>query len=384
MREIDLVTCEVVNAGDFCAHRFPVSFLATDTISDGLTEVVASIDVTGQLMIWTVSRLAQSKGIISRRPQRVFRCLPGRYLKCDLSWAMGIVAVCNKDVISVFSIEKNEIIHRWSVVEDNTPASSSSSSSSPSVCPKRLLYPQADSPHLQREEGVTAATDNDWHVIIRKIVLSKEGIISVSIEAISTDMKQSTYYLASFTLSGIRTGVVKCNSPITFLSCCSPGRNNNVLAVGYHDGSVEFNLVSSVEQLFSFTPHMSCAHYENEPAFVYRAFVGSSSGNSSVEGFSNAILHIAVNLSVISVTSMSGNMFLKALPDFVRFERERTSTSFQKLVSHPMQTVQQHAQNISDAAGSLKITIDEAIGELKKVLFFSIIKSLRIAVNGCV
>lgn len=329
-REIDTLTCEVISAGDFRAHRHSVCSMATDCISDGLTDVVASIDEAGQLLIWTVSKVG-SKGIISRRPQRHFRMTRSKYLKVDLSWSMGIVAVCDREMIGVFSIEKNEIIHRWSIDAANNDAS---------VIPK-----------LTESEVITSS-----HVMVRKISLSNLGFIVASVETVAPDLQHSDFFITTFTLSGIRTGVYKCGASVTYMTCHQRGQ---VALVGLSNGSVELLSSASAELLYSFTPHMSCARREGERA---------SSIDSSE---SNAVNHIAVGQSVIVVTSVSGNMFCRALPDFVKYEKYRTASSLSKLVNNPLQTVQQHAQTLSDAASSLKVHIDESIGELRKVIHVS-------------
>lgn len=325
-REIDTTTCEVISAGDFKAHRHAVCSLATDCISDGLTDVVSSIDEAGQLLVWTVSKVG-SKGIISRRPQRHFRFPRSKYLKVDLSWSMGVVAVCDREMISVFSIEKNEIIHRWSIQDSNGGTSVLSN----------LI------------EGEVTTTS---HVMVRRISLSNLGFIVASIEAVAPDLQSSEFFVATFTLSGIRTGVYKCESSITYLTCHHRG---NVVLVGLNNGSVELFSSASAELLFSFTPHLCCARREGEPA---------TSINSNE---SNAINNISVGQSVIIVTSVSGYMFCRALPDFVKYEKYRMTSPLSKLVNNPLQTVQQHAQNISDAASSFKVHIDETLGELRKV-----------------
>jgi hypothetical protein len=317
VREIDPLTCEVLNAGDFRSHRHPVVFLATDSISDGLTDVVASIDSVGQMLVWTVSRLA-GRGIISRRPQRLFRCKHSEHLKCDISWSMGIIAVCEERRVSIFSIERNELIHCWTVTDGSTESS----------------------------------TDNSSEMlVIRKLSICNEGFLNLSLEVSDSD-RIITWYLASFTLSGTRCGVYKCSSPVTFLSCHQRG---NVVIAGLADGTVELLSSSALDPLFALTPHLSCASYESDRVQAVKA-----------SDDPNVIVSVHVNLSVICITSAAGHMFCRALPDFVKFESDRNTSHFARLVKNPIQTVQQHAQTITDAASTLKIHIDETIGELNK------------------
>lgn len=332
VREVELLTCEIIHAADFRAHSYPVCCLATDCISDGLTDVVASIDLSGLLMIWTVSRVV-GRGILSRRPQRLFRCPRSEYVLCDLSWSMGIVAVSNKDLLTVFSIEKNEMIHKWAI--SNASDSSSSAAFTPG--------------------GTEAESVGNFTLIVRKLVLSSEGFIVMAIQCLTSDLAASSYYLASFTLAGVRAGVYSCSCPVTFLSC---HQRNSVVIAGFYDGTVEFLSASCVEVLFSFAPHVACVSYEGDQSTVFQ----------STE--SNAIINVQINLSLICVSAISGHMFCRALPDFVKYESDRNTSSFAKLVKNPIQTVQQHAQTISDAASTLKVHLDETFGELKKVTTF--------------
>jgi hypothetical protein len=250
---------------------------------------------------------------------------------------MGIVTLSDREEISVFSIEKNEMIHRWSVqdVSDGDNIS---------------LTPLLDGEVLVK-----------GHVAVRKLVLSNSGFIVAAIESIAPDLQSSSFFVASFTLSGTRTGVYKCSSSVTYLSCHQRG---NVVIVGLADGAVDFLTSAAAELLYTFTPHLSCASCDDEGTPVNR-----SSGTE-------AITHVFADKSVVVVSSVSGDVFCRALPDFVKYEKYRTASSFTKLVNNPIQTVQQHAQTISDAASTLKVQIDETIGELKKVLMYYCIVSL--------
>jgi hypothetical protein len=78
------------------------------------------------------------------------------------------------------------------------------------------------------------------------------------------------------------------------------------------------------------------------------------------------------------VTSAAGYLYVKALPDFVRWERTRTPSALAQLVTAPLQAVRgtiQQAQHLgtyaSETYGVLrdnaKSFVDETLGELKKV-----------------
>ena len=175
---------KIVSQGQFSGHRAPVLAASAATIRDtsssfgglgqnqategytsstsNLTEVVASVDASGLLLIWTVSLLGRSgrgtntytnnissklgRGVISRRPQRAFTVRreskdkdkgqnqdkdkdrdrdykddqedkeeEGCSITCDLSWQMGVCAVGLGDSLRVFSIERDELLRAFAV-----------------------------------------------------------------------------------------------------------------------------------------------------------------------------------------------------------------------------------------------------------------------------
>ena len=114
-------------SGDFIGHRNRVIALASEGIPGANTDVVASCDGQGCVLVWTVSRIAaapQQQGgqqqqaalgpnytfIISRRPQRMFRANPCVNASVDLSWQLGVVAVTSHSAVSVYSIERDELL----------------------------------------------------------------------------------------------------------------------------------------------------------------------------------------------------------------------------------------------------------------------------------
>ena len=55
VRELDTASGAQVSGGDFRGHRFQVCFLSSDSIPNGHSSLVASCDVAGQVLVWTVS-----------------------------------------------------------------------------------------------------------------------------------------------------------------------------------------------------------------------------------------------------------------------------------------------------------------------------------------
>lgn len=55
VRELDTSSGAQVSGGDFKGHRFQVCFLSSDSIPNGNSSLVASCDVAGQVLVWTVS-----------------------------------------------------------------------------------------------------------------------------------------------------------------------------------------------------------------------------------------------------------------------------------------------------------------------------------------
>ena len=114
VREIDGRTGFVVSAGDFLGHRRRVLCLSSDFISGSQTDVIASCDAYGQILVWTVSMstVVSSTGgaaagrtyIISRRPQRMFRTKACVHSCLDVSWSMGVVAAAAGGCVRLFSM----------------------------------------------------------------------------------------------------------------------------------------------------------------------------------------------------------------------------------------------------------------------------------------
>jgi hypothetical protein len=115
VREVDPRTGFILSAADFHAHHHRVICLACDSITLARTDVIASCDAFGQTLVWNVFRsknTSQPSGyssyLISRRPQRLFRCEPSQHMRCEISWQLGLVVTVSKGVVHIFSVERDE------------------------------------------------------------------------------------------------------------------------------------------------------------------------------------------------------------------------------------------------------------------------------------
>lgn len=115
VREVDPRTGFILSAADFHAHHHRVICLACDSITLARTDVIASCDAYGQTLVWNVFRsktLSQPSGyssyLISRRPQRLFRCQPSQHMRCEISWQLGLVVTVSMGVVHIFSVERDE------------------------------------------------------------------------------------------------------------------------------------------------------------------------------------------------------------------------------------------------------------------------------------
>lgn len=319
VREVDVKSSAIVSAADFCAHRAPVCGLASDEIPGGATEVVVSCDILGRILVWTVSRIQKKFGqrcILSRRPQREFHCFEDINSWCDISWQLGIVVAGSCGLIHVFSIERNEKIRTIDVSND-----------------------------LDRDRLALGRSYKLWNpntgVIIKRGVLSDDGVIMNHIDMVNEQTTKQ--YLAAYTVNGQRVGIIEHATTAT--SLCCPARSAVVVS-GHADGSVLLFDAYSLELLCEWLPHNTCK----------TVVFGGRKGLIRPEPLPSAIRHISVGPdakrpSVIIATTMSGAVYVRALPDYIKWERTRSVSALSQLVAGPMQAVKGTLLQASDAAG---------------------------------
>ena len=203
VREIDPRTGFILSAADFHAHHHRVIAIAVDSIAFARTDVIASCDAYGQTFVWTISRLKvvtqqnrNSSYVISRRPQRLFRCQPSQHMRCDISWQLGLVVTVSQGVVHLFSVERDERLRAFEFdweeeivsVESNEPPNDKNSdencqnysfssdnndgnhSASTSHLPLKshtqigaLLDSNGSSESVQTEQVVNEINKNDYH-----------------------------------------------------------------------------------------------------------------------------------------------------------------------------------------------------------------------------
>jgi hypothetical protein len=71
---VDPTNGNIKAAADFLGHKRRVVSLSADSIPSGNTDVVATCDTAGTVLVWTILRAKQpvvgSGYVLSRRPQR--------------------------------------------------------------------------------------------------------------------------------------------------------------------------------------------------------------------------------------------------------------------------------------------------------------------------
>lgn len=348
VREIDPRTGFVKSEGDFCSHRSTVVHIAVDTIPNATTEVVASCDCDGFVLVWTVSELRQPVGgplgglferesVISRRPQRVFRCKPHSELCCDISCKMGVVVACSGAQVYLFSIERDELLNRFNIREQKT----------------------------------------DTNLSVRRVALCNDGIIVVHIEERLAD-HSARHTIEAFGLSGCSISLVPAPSPPTFLSCPA---HDDVVVTGYQDGTVNILRSQNLDTLYILAPHISCLQLGWAGAAAVSARPFPSAPQSS------PVLSVRLGPNperptLLVATCASGDVFIRALPDFVKWEKSNNPSTLVNLVSAPLEAVRtgvreatQTIHKISANALNLK---DEALrfggDALKELQRFSLWK----------
>lgn len=423
VRELDLGIGGVKSAGDFRAHRRRVISICTDNIPSGNTDVVCSCDESGQILVWTISTLkglhssgkAQGSAaikdpfscIISRRPQRSFRCIPSDQMKCEVSWQLGVVVGVSGNSVSIFSIERDELIRsfitnpdpRDSIREKNAANVTDCSFTGPGLLSREGASMSSNLVADMRNEVKSNLFQANYAT--RLVVLSDVGALVLYVECCrlvdslinGDDQTERTHWLLSYTLAGIRTAIKEQHNALTHLSCPARGE---VIVTGHNDGSVLFHRYLDLVPLYSFYPHLHSVRMELKLV----PSISKPSTRSSVNSQFNAkeetrfekfneeihpspVIAVAVGPNaafpaLICVTTAAGDVFLKALPDFVKWERFRSPSALAQLANVPLQAVRgtiQQAQNIhvwtTETAGVIaqnaRNFADDALEELKKV-----------------
>jgi len=427
VREIDSRTGFVKASADFLAHRRRVVALSSDAIPAGNTDVMATCDEAGIIMVWTILRtknLQQLNGVgyvISRRPQRMFRCDPQPDMHLEISWQMGVITVVSGSKVSVFSIERDELIHSFCVNSNPTDESDVPPRDPAEGTGSSFTGPEGNQfGGKTRKSSISAEEDApQGRAVSRRMALSDFGVVIVHTESFvqagGQNEVQSVHRVVATTVSGQRTGLLQCESAVSFMSC--PDRSDHLL-LGFADGTVQVRCALSLELFFSFQPHLfaiNCPLFsvtkdgtsvsvQQKDASRRRSMDSSSHRRSNMDssghrsareapmGPDGESVHAPTAHEASPVTCVclgpsraapalmcivteSGQMYFHALPDFVKWERTRTLSTLQQLASVPLQAVKgtiMQAQNwTAETAGVLaqnaRSLADDALGELRKV-----------------
>lgn len=371
VRGLDKETGFLKNSGDYNGHKSRVVHLATDSIADADTDVVASVDDTGHLMVWTISGLSapgtriDKRNIISRRPQRMFRfpLCPTSMPCCDVVWQMGVVAVASGSALHVFSVERDEIIHALDIsltsaeLKAHPFASQADQASTGTDLTADLLSFSSD---MMAASGSTlnAATH------VKHLALSDNG--SMVMHLVYNDghaMSTSKHFLAVHALSGTRLKLIPCMSDVTFLDIPAHG---DVAISGHADGCVYLYEATSLQVLYACCP----------PLF---SIPQNGSIDSEIVDGNSTVLSAKVGPdarfpAMLTVATQGGELYVKSLPDFIRWEKINSPSALSQVVNAPIKAVRTALQNAS--------TLSSTIGENAGVLAHNVKGSMEDALGS--
>ena len=443
VRELDHRTGAVKSEADFTAHRRRVVSVASDT-TIGDYDVVASLDESGQIFVWTIlhpkaNDMERSYYTLSRRPQKTFRCAPNHpeNMQLALSSHMGIVVVVSGGIVYLFSLERNELLRSFkltyslhverpmqgvnllnSVISDQEQSLqvwNHSHQIRDSTFNGPLEFAFGNKRYFLQKQysgngsavDVNLFDDSPKVFLTRRFVISDFGYVVLHIESFLyeesilefEDHLIQQHLLLSYTISGQQVGIIQSLSGVTALTCPDHGE---IVISGHRDGSVMFYQVQNLALLYKLDPSTNCVQYNlalpgtklqgtsNPPHignFKPQKVTTSTNGNndsafanSKKTGDNSPVVAIAVGPNrfapaIVCISTEAGNVYFKAMPDFIKWEKNRSPSAFAQLASVPLQAVKGtliQAQNwTAETAGvfaqNAKTFADDAMTELKKV-----------------
>jgi len=261
---------------------------------------------------------------------------------------MGVVAVASGSALHVFSVERDEVIHALDISltpaelkAHPTPQEAQASSGAKSTAD--LLSFSSDM-MAAGAPAVTATTH------VSHIAVSDNGSIVLHISYHNGHaMPSRRHFLAVHALSGTRVNLIPCVSEVTFLDCPAHG---DVAISGHADGSVYFYEAISLQVLYAF-----CQPWFSLPQ-------NGSIGLEALDG-SSAVLCVRVGPdarrpAMLTVSTLGGELFVKSLPDYIRWEKINSPSALSQVVNAPIKAVRTALQN----ASTLTSTISENAGVL--------------------
>lgn len=334
--ELDSVTGFVQSSGDYLQHRCRVVCVATDAIPTTNTDVIASLDQSGVILIWAVAKVRlpgsiEGSSILFRHPQRRFRCWKSNAMFLDISCNIGIVVCLSKDIVSVYSIERDELLNSFVL-------SSSESLDINNQGTKQEILP-------------------------KNVALSDDGYITVNFR-VTEDANDSQSqdkaeewmeFIATFTITGYRCHYLKCRSEVTFFNC---PRHGDILVTGYHDGSVILYHISDLSVAFVMDVHKgavlaadpaqqgevnsSATGLSSSPNTANYMEANIQSGQSTTRKLITTSPSAIVNVTlgpdplkpaIICITTLAGDVYVRPLIDFFKWERNRSPSVLSQLVT---------------------------------------------------
>lgn len=385
--EIDPKNGLVISGADFNAHRCRVTCLSSDSItslshslllpstphsSQSHTDVVVSSDESGCICVWTVSRVAnQGPGhtfshIISRRPQRSFRCpVPHQrfaltnqlnyfsQVYCDISWYMGIVVSGCGAVCSIFSVERDERLRAFDVCCSSV--NQNCTNGEKSGC--GICY---DGNRIHAD-GCDRFCAGECGCFIRGMHLCDDGYVVLQVESKSASSISPCSNLLVYTLGGRKVGhwAGEWGCSITTLSIPNRG---SVICTGHLDGSVRIFRTYDLCLLYVGLPHAQCCM---PPPHLSKPTSNRMGGAAIISiAFGGGSLSCP---TLMVMTSVSGDVYLRGLPDLIRWERNRSLSLIGRIAqtvhSNAVKTTISQAQNV---IAWTKNVVGEAREELEK------------------
>jgi hypothetical protein len=185
---------------------------------------------------------------------------------------------------------------------------------------------------------------------VKHVALSDSG--SIVVHLVYDDghaMSTSRHFLAAHALSGTRVKLIPCMSEVTFLDCPAHG---DVAISGHADGCVYLYEATSLQVLYACCPRL------------FSIPQNGSIGLESVDG-NTAVLCVKVGPdarfpALLTVATQGGELYVKSLPDYIRWEKINSPSALSQVVNAPIKAVRTALQN----ASTLTSTIGENAGVL--------------------
>ena len=391
----------------------------------------ASVDAQGVLTVWSMVRKCSAtpagqantnpnstaKWLVAKRPLSVFKLITSvnRHAAavdmnahcCDISSSMNIAVAssyvvgsadgssADSVVIAVLSLERKETIHTFGVSVTDVGAGGSTGSGSYTFVDKLCVSSEgAIVLHLVRVDtatklrtsticayslvgqllGSTSTVHTRCTPVYRSGPTDGAGAKSTAGSTSGSDSVAVTSSDSNSAHTG--TCVTSLASLVTYMTMPA---HSGYLLTGHENGTVCVWSALNLALLYTCAPHETFQRYT--PTASPLASPGSSSSNAAPQPkvSPSPILHVTLGPNpsapiVMAISTLSGQLYVRPLPDFLTVERTKGILSLAQLVSAPLtqltKTTSQVANWTSDtatvAAQNAKQMADEAYVELRK------------------